>query len=83
MCGTHKKVHSIQFIWDKKYYFSVFGWNVTDTFVMGLLYVKIPKNTGKLCINLTNYHEKCLVKLNKGNKLGLQLMNWYPNMFSS
>ena len=76
MCGTHKKVHSIQFIWDEKYYFSVVGCDVTDNFVMGLLHVKVAKKTGKLCINLTNYHEKCLVKLNKGNNSGLELMNW-------
>ena len=53
----------------------MFGWDVTDTFVMRLFCVKLAKNDGKLCFNLTNYHEKCLVKLNKGNNLGLQLMN--------
>ena len=77
MCSTHKKAHSIQFIWDEECYFSVFGCDVTDNFVMGLLdlHVKLAKNNGKLCINLNNYHEKCLVKLNKGHNSELELMN--------
>jgi hypothetical protein len=54
----------------KKYYFSAFSCDMTDTFVMGLIYVKLAKKDRKLCISLTNYHKKCLVKLNKGNNLG-------------
>ena len=37
---------------------SVFGCYVTYNFVMGLLLVILAKNDGKLCIHLTNYHEK-------------------------
>ena len=44
MHGTHGKVHSIQFIWDKKYDFSVFGGDLTDAFAVVIILLKLPKN---------------------------------------